>query len=135
MSPAKQDVMNVVDLQAAALEKARALARAVGESPSFKAFEAAHEALMEDREVNRKLQAFQRRQQEVRLAHAWGGGDPAQDAALKEEWETLSQTPTLQAHLRAQEQLMDALRVVTGIISQEIGIDYGAACSPAGGCC
>jgi len=135
MSPAKQDVLNGVDLQEAALEKARALARAVGESPSFKAFEAAQEALMADREVNRRLQAFQRRQQEVRFARAWGGGDPAQDAALEEEWRTLSRTATLQAYLRAQEQLTDVLRVVAGMISQEIGIDYGAACSPAGGCC
>ena len=135
MSPAKQDVMHGVDLQEAALEKARALARAVGESPSFKAFEAAQEALMADREVNRRLQAFQRRQQEVRFARAWGGGDPAQEAALEEEWRTLSRTATLQAYLRAQEQLRDILRVVAGMISQEIGIDYGAACSPAGGCC
>ncbi len=127
--------MREVDLQEAALEKARALARAIGESPSFKAFEAAQEALMADREVNQKLQAFQRRQQEVRFARAWGGGDPAQEAALEEEWRTLSRTATLQAHLRAQEQLTDALRMVAGIISQDIGIDYGAACSPAGGCC
>jgi cell fate (sporulation/competence/biofilm development) regulator YlbF (YheA/YmcA/DUF963 family) len=127
--------LNGVDLQEAALEKARALARAVGESPSFKAFEATQEALMADREVNRRLQAFQRRQQEVRFARAWGGGDPAQDAALEEEWRTLSWTATLQAYLRAQEQLTDVLRVVAGMISQEIGIDYGAACSPAGGCC
>lgn len=135
MSTAKQDVMDGVDLRAAALEKARALARAVGESPSFKAFEAAQETLMADREVNQRLQAFQRRQQEVRVAHAWGGGDPAQEAALEEEWQTLSRTATLQAYLRAQEQLTDILRVVAGIISQETGIDYGAACSPAGGCC
>ncbi len=43
MSAAQQDVMDGVDLRAAALEKARALARAIGESPSFKAFEAAQE--------------------------------------------------------------------------------------------
>jgi cell fate (sporulation/competence/biofilm development) regulator YlbF (YheA/YmcA/DUF963 family) len=135
MSAAKQVVMNGVDLQEAALEKARALARAVGESLSFKAFEAAQEALMADGEVHRRLQAFQRRQQEVRVARAWGGADPAEDAALEEEWRTLSRTATLQAHLRAQEQLTDALRMVAGIISRDIGIDYGAACSPAGGCC
>ena len=135
MSTAKQDVMNGVDLQAAALEKAPALARAVGESPSFKAFEAAQEALMADQEVDRKLQDYQRRQQEVWFARTWGGGDSVQEAALEEEWRVLSQTPTLRAYLRAQEQLTDVLRAVAGMISQEIGIDYGAACAPAGGCC
>lgn len=135
MSTAKQDVMNGVDLQAAALEKARALARAVGESPSFKAFEAAQEALMSDQEVNRRLQDYQRRQQEVWFARTWGGADPAQEGALEEEWRALSQTPILRVYLRAREQLTDVLRVVAGMISQEIGIDYGAACAPAGGCC
>ncbi len=135
MSPPKQDMLNGVDLEAAALERARALALAVGVSPSFKAFEVAQEALVADREVNRRLEAFQRREQEVRFARAWGGGDPAQDAALEEEWRTLSQTPTLQAYLQAQEQLTDLLRAVAGMISQETGIDYGAACAPAGGCC
>ncbi len=135
MSIAKQAVVNGVDLEAAALEKARALARAVGESPPFKAFEAAQEALMGDQEVNRRLQDYQRRQQEARFARTWGGADTAQEAALEGEWRALSQTPTLRAYLRAQEQLTDLVRVVAGMISQEIGIDYGAACAPAGGCC
>lgn len=135
MSIVRQAVVNGVNLEAAALEKARSLARAVGESPSFKAFEAAQEALMEDQEVNRKLQDYQRRQQEVWFARTWGGGDSAQEAALEEEWRVLSRTPTLRAYLRAQEQLTDVLRAVAGMISQEVGIDYGAACAPAGGCC
>ncbi len=135
MSIAKQAVVNGVNLDAAALEKARALARAVGESSSFKAFEAAQEALMADREVNRRLQEYKRRQQEVWFARTWGGGDSAQEASLQEEWRALSQTPTLRAYLGAQEQLTDLLRAVAGMISQEIGIDYGAACAPAGGCC
>ena len=135
MSIAKQAVVNGVNLEAAALDAARALARAVGESPSFKAFEAAQEALMSDQEVNRRLQDYQRRQQEVWFARTWGGADPAQEGALEEEWRALSQTPILRVYLRAQEQLTDVLRVVGGMISQEIGIDYGTACAPAGGCC
>jgi cell fate (sporulation/competence/biofilm development) regulator YlbF (YheA/YmcA/DUF963 family) len=135
MSIAKQAGVNGVNLEAAALDAARALALAIGESPSFKAFEAAQEALMADREVNRRLQDYQRRQQEVWFARTWGGGDSAQEAALEEEWRALSQTPTLRAYLQAQESLTDLLRAVAGVISQEIGIDYGAACAPAGGCC
>jgi len=135
MSIAKQAVVNGVNLEAAALDAARALARAVGESLSFRAFEAAQEALMADQEVNRRLQDYQRRQQEVWFARTWGGADPAQEGALEEEWRALSQTPILRVYLRAQEQLTDVLRVVGGMISQEIGIDYGTACAPAGGCC
>ncbi len=44
-----------VNLEGASLEKARTLALAIGESPSFKAFEDAQEALVADRDLNRRL--------------------------------------------------------------------------------
>lgn len=135
MSASDRGVMNGLDLEGVALENARALAREIGESSAFRAFEAAQEALMADEEVNRKLQAFQARRQEAWFARTWGGGDPAKEEALEEEWRALSRMPTLRANLRAQEELTSLLRDVVEIISQEIGIDYGAACAPAGGCC
>lgn len=135
MSPSDRAVMNGLDLERVALEKARALARAIGGSPVFKEFEAAHEALIEDGELSQRLDAFQQRQQELLFARAWGGADPVREQALEAEWQTLSHTPTLRAHLKAQRELTALFREVAGIISQEIGIDYGAACSPGGGCC
>lgn len=135
MSVPEPAVLNAVDLEAAALEKARALARAIGESAVFRAFEAAQEALAADEEVNRRLQAFQHRQQEVQFARTWGGADPLEEEALEEEWRKLSLTPSLRGYLRAQEDLVDVLREVAGTISQEIGMDYAAACARAGGCC
>ncbi len=86
MSIAKQAVVNGVNLEAAALEKAKGLARAIGESPAFKAFEAAQEALVEDRELSQRLEAFQRRQQEVQFARAWSGADRQQEQAPETEW-------------------------------------------------
>lgn len=135
MSIAKQAAVNGVNLEAAALEKARALALAIGESPSFKAFEAAQEALMADREVNRRLQAYQARAQELQAARAWGGADPLAEEALEAEWQRLSFLPEVRRSLRAQEELVSLFREVTALISEAIGLDYGAACSPAGGCC
>jgi len=127
--------MNGVDLEAASLEKARALARVIGESPAFRAFEAASEAMAADREIGRRLHAFQIRQERVRSAQAWGGADPLEEKALLEEWQALSELPTLRAYLQAQEDLKALFQDVARLISREVGIDYGAACSPAGGCC
>ncbi len=135
MSSTEHAVASGVNLEAVALEKARTLALAIGESPSFKAFEDTQEALVADRDLNRRLKEYQRRKQEVWFARTWGGGDPAEEAALEEEWSALSETPTLRAYLHAQRQLTDALRVVSERISEELGLDYGAACAPAGGCC
>ncbi len=135
MSTPEPAVLSGVDLEATALDKARALARAIGESAAFRAFEAAQEALAADQDVSRRLQAFQRRQQEVQLARTWGGVDPLEEEGLEEGWRKLSLMPALRSYLHAQEDLTALLREVAGVISQEIGVDYGAACAPAGGCC
>jgi cell fate (sporulation/competence/biofilm development) regulator YlbF (YheA/YmcA/DUF963 family) len=119
----------------AALDKARALARAIGECEAFRAFEAAQEALEGDRELSARLAAVQVREQELRASRAWGGADPAEEKALEREWEELASQPALLAHLTARDNLLALLREVVGEIGEGIGVDYGAACAPAGGCC
>ncbi len=91
---------------AAALERARALARAIGESAAFRAFEAAQEALEADADLGSRLSAFQVREQELRLARAWGGADPEEVRAMEREWEDLANHPVLAAHLAAREELL-----------------------------
>lgn len=135
MSTAERGVMNGAALEAAAMEKARALARAIGESSAFRAFEEAQEALQEDGALVERLQAFQQRQQELRFAQPWGGADSAQMAALEDGWSALSAVPTLQEYLRAQEKLTALLGEVVGVLDEQLGLDYGAICTPAGSCC
>lgn len=134
MQGREQAVAHWTDVEVTALQTARMLARATGESSVFRAFEAAQEALMADAEASRRLRAFHARQQEIQRDRAWGGADPLQEEALEEDWRRLSLMPSVQAYLRAQEGLTDLLREVAGIISQGIGMDYGAACAPAAGC-
>ncbi len=120
---------------AIAVEAARSLGRALGESSAFKAFETAYELFQADRTARQKLSDFQSRQQEVRLTAMWGGSDPDAEQQLEREWQTISSIPSLGGYLRAQNELLTLFREVTAKISQEVGIDYGAACSPSGGCC
>ena len=130
-----QSETNTDDGVAAAIEAARALGRALGESPAFKQFESAYEFFQADGAARRKLADFQARQQEIRLAAMWGGADPREQKKLEREWQNISAMPSLSAYLGAQQELTVLLREATGKISAEIGVDYGAACSPSGGCC
>lgn len=123
------------DPSAAALDRARALARAIGESAAFRAFEAAQEALEADAKLGARLSAFQVREQELRLSRSWGGADPEEVTALEREWEDLATHPVLAAHMAAREELLGLLREVGAAIGEGVGLDYGAACAPAGGCC
>lgn len=120
---------------AAVMETARSLARALGESAVFKRFEAAQEAFESDGVARAKLRDFQSRQQELRMAAMWGGADWREQEKLEREWETIASVPSLSAYLRAHQELTALLREVAGKVSEELGVDYGAACSPSGGCC
>ena len=123
------------DPTAAALDRARTLARAIGESAVFRAFEAAQEALEADAELGARLSAFQVREKELRLSRSWGGADPEEVRAMEREWEDLAKHPVLAAHVAAREQLVGVLREVAAAISEGVGLDYGTACAPAGGGC
>lgn len=61
------------EVQEPALEAARALARAIGESEIFRRFEAAQDAFMRDETARTRFQTYQTREQELRLAAMWGG--------------------------------------------------------------
>ena len=120
---------------AAAIEAARSLGRALGESSVFKRFEAAYEVFQSDTAMRHKLADFQSRQQEIRLAVMWGGADPQEQNKLEREWQNISAMPSVSDYLRAQEELAVLFREAVAKISEQIGVDYGAACSPSGGCC
>ncbi len=123
------------DLQAVAMEKARALACAIGESGAYKAFRRAHGALMEDDTVRRRFHAYQAQRQEVEFARRAGSAEPAQEAALEEEWRGLSAIPIVQAYLEGQRELTALLKEMVTILNAEFGVDYGAVCTPPGSCC
>lgn len=133
--PGAQAVTAADNAVAAAMKAARALGRALGESPEFQRFEAAYEAFRADEAARRRLEDFQSRQQRLRMAALWGGADEHAQKQLEREWQSISKMPSLAGYLRAQEQLTALLREVITKISAEIGVDYGAACSPSGGCC
>ncbi len=123
------------DPDAAAMDAARAFGHAVGESPVFRRFEASQEAFQADQAAREKLAEFQEHQQKARMAGAWVGAGAQEEDEVEREWQSVSAIPSLSGYLRAQEELTALLREVTGKISDEIGVDYGAACAPSGGCC
>jgi cell fate (sporulation/competence/biofilm development) regulator YlbF (YheA/YmcA/DUF963 family) len=135
MALTRQEVATEENLNAAVTESARSLAQALAHSEAYGRFEAAQEALMADRPLRDRLDQLQARAQQLRVARMWGGNDSAQDEALQQELDSLADVPALREFSTAQEELRAILQDVTRKVTQEIGVDYGAACSPAGGCC
>jgi len=61
-----------VDVNAAALDAARTLAAAIGNSGIFRRFEAAQEAFQADKTAQKRLRAYQTRQEALRVSAMWG---------------------------------------------------------------
>ncbi len=121
--------------EALVLAPARALARAISDSAPFRAFDAAQQALLADAELTRRLHRYQSREGELGPARAHGGADPRAQDALEVEWRSLWELPVARAFLQAQEDLEAFLEAVAQAITEAAGVDYPAACGPAGGCC
>lgn len=118
-----------------AVEEARGFARILAGTPEFRAFEAAHERLAADQQAGMLLRRLQAAEQQVAMLQTWGGvaTDAVEDVArLRAE---AAEHPTVKMMFAAQDGLLRLLRDAAGIISAEVGLDFGAACSPAGGCC
>jgi cell fate (sporulation/competence/biofilm development) regulator YlbF (YheA/YmcA/DUF963 family) len=135
MAITREDVITDENLTVAVKDAARSLAQTLAKSSAMRSFEAAQEAFMSDKPLQRQLQQLQARQQQIRLSRMWNGADRKEEEKLEAEWDRLAQLPLLQSYLRAQDELRAFLQEITGTISREVGVDFGAACSPAGGCC
>ncbi len=123
------------ELEAVAMEKAQALARAIAESATYKMFKEAQGRLTADATVSRRFSAYQAERQRVEFARREDAADPSQETALEEEWRGLSVLPMVQAYLAAQAELTALLREMVIVLNEEFGVDYGAVCTPPERCC
>lgn len=120
--------------EAHAVQAATAVGRALGRTATFRKYETAQEAFMKAPGLRDRLEAYQRRQQELQSARAWGGVDATLQQQLDEEWERLSRLPEFQAYMEAQQELIDLCGEVVSRITEGIGVDFGRACAAGGGC-
>ncbi|GAO01256.1 YlbF family regulator [Anaeromyxobacter sp. PSR-1] len=123
------------DTASATMDAARSLGRTIGETSAFKRFEIAFESFCADADAQRRLTDHRTRQLEVQQAATWGGADPSEERRLEEEWAALLALPVVHDYVHAEEHLTSLLREAAERISRGVGMDFGAACAPAGGCC
>jgi cell fate (sporulation/competence/biofilm development) regulator YlbF (YheA/YmcA/DUF963 family) len=131
--PVTQQEVLAQNLSPTVAEAARALARAVANSEVFRRFEAAQEQFTRDKKLQQQLRDYEVQQQQARLVRMWTGGEDGKTS--EQQWNSLLENPVLKNYLTCEEELRGLLRDAAGRITSEVGIDYGAACAPAGGCC
>lgn len=103
-------------------------------SPEFAALLEAGDALKTDAEANTAIEAFGRRQAELRMQTMFGTLGDAERAELDQLRAAMLASPTVAAYVAAQADFRGVCQETAGVISGQIQFDF-AANSRSGGCC
>lgn len=127
--------LNDIDVAPPSVVKAAAhdLAAALAETPQFKAFEQAYEALNKDIAAHQALSSYQEKAKSMRatlMLNAESDAERAELEKLKNDYMTRS---TVQAYATAEAELTALCQQVAGKISASTGLNYAACCGTS--CC
>jgi len=114
-------------------QAARDFARALAETPQFKAFEQAAKRLSSDEQAQQAMQAFQARQQSSRMMLMLNAVSAEETAELERLREAFLAKASMAAYLQAQQDLMVVCRAAADSLSQHIGLSFATSCGS--GCC
>lgn len=131
------DKMHWSDIEIAPPAAVRAAGRhfavALAETPQFKAFERAYDALSHDAVAREAITAYQAKVESLRVLLMLNAVSEAERAELEELRQTYLQRASVQAYFAAEADLTALCQHAAGMISTAIGLDYAAVCGAA--CC
>jgi len=124
-----------IDVAPPSVVKAAAhdFAAALAETPQFKAFEQAYEALNQDTAAHQSLSIYQEKVKSMRatlMLNAVSDAERAELEKLKNDYMTRS---AVQAYATAEAELTALCQQVAGMISASTGLNYAACCGTS--CC
>ncbi|PSQ58810.1 regulator [Halobacteriales archaeon SW_7_71_33] len=116
----------------AVAELGRELGAAISDLEEYRVFEAKSEAVENDEDVQRKMDAFEEKRRELMLARQTGEATHEDMTELKQLQQELHSAPTMAEFLGAREALVERLETVNEAVSEPLAVDFG---EEAGGCC
>ena len=103
-------------------------------SPEFTSLVEAGERLKMDAVADAAIEAFGRRQAELRIQMMLGTLEASQRDELDRLQAAMLACPSVAAYVAAQEAFQAVCRETAAVVSAQIGIDFAANCR-SGGCC
>ena len=120
--------------EADALLAASGFGNVLRTSPESTSFVEAGETLRMDAVADAAIEAFGRRQAELRVQLMLGTVEASQRDELAHLEAAMLACPSVVAYLAAQESFQAVCRETAAVVSAQIGIDFAANCR-SGGCC
>lgn len=112
---------------------ARDFAAALVETPQFKAFEQASEALRTDKNAQRTMEAYQTKQMSLQALLMLNAVPAEEQAELERLRQAFGNEPTVSAYFQAQGEIQAMCQAASDLLSKHLGLSFAAACGP--GCC
>lgn len=112
---------------------ARDFAAALAETPQFKAFEQAYDALRIDTVAQQALAAHQEKFNSLRIQLMLNAVSEAERNEIERLQNEYLKLPSVQAYINAQTELTTICQQIAGMISAAVGLNYAAACGAS--CC
>ncbi|SNR23858.1 YlbF family regulator [Halorubrum vacuolatum] len=110
----------------------RELGELIAQTPEYKRFEEAREAVQRDAEVQERIGEFEQLRAEFMQARQTGQATQSALREVQNAQADLHSMPTMRAFLDAQDELNETLKSVNEAISEPLAVDFGGE---AGGCC
>ena len=112
---------------------ARDFAAVLVETPQFKAFEQASDALRHDENAQRAMGAYQTKQMSLRAFLMLNAVPAEEQAELERLRQAFMNEPAVSAYFQAQGELTVIGQAAADLLSKHLGLSFAAACGP--GCC
>ena len=121
------------DAEKRALAAADALGTALRDSAEFAALARADQALATDADAQAAMEAFERRQEELRMEITFRTLSPEHRSELDRLQAAMFDVPAVATYVAAQAALANVCRQAAAVVTSEIGIDFAANCGSK--CC
>ena len=116
-------------------EAAQRFARAIGESPQYRAYEVACEGVRQDAAALALLTEYREAQQTLRMMQSWDSGGEDHTYHVQSLKEKVFSHPGLRRFFNSQEALLQMVQEVNLRLREKLGFDFAVLARPAGGCC
>ena len=121
----------------AAIETAKRAAHdfatSLAETPQFKAFEQAEEQFRQDRTAQEAMEAYQQKEQSLRVLLMLKEASAEQRADLDVSYQAFVTLPSVVEYSKRQSELAALCQRLGDMVSESIGLDYAASCGAS--CC
>ncbi len=127
--------LNDLEIAPAAVVKqaGRDFAAALAETQQFKTFEQLALRFRQDEAAQKDMQAYREKQQSLRVEQQLNAASPEDKAELERLRTAWLAHESVMEYLEAQADLVALCQSVGDLLSEEIGLDFPAACSTS--CC